>query len=57
MRRLVTKAWSNGGASRALVFALVGSNPTPDRMSFMTTIFKRPFGQCPYGSMDRASDF
>ncbi len=31
MRCLVTKAWSNGGASRALVFALVGSNPTPDK--------------------------
>ena len=29
---LVTKAWSNGGASRALVFALVGSNPTSDNI-------------------------
>ena len=27
---LVTKAWSNGGALRALVFALAGSNPAPD---------------------------
>jgi len=27
---LITKVWSNGGASRALVFALVGSNPTSD---------------------------
>ena len=36
---LVTKAWSNGGASRALVFALVGSNPTSDRMSTVTKFF------------------
>ena len=28
---LVTKAWSNGGALRALVFALAGSNPAPDK--------------------------
>ena len=31
MRCLVTKAWSNGGALRALVFALAGSNPAPDK--------------------------
>ena len=32
---LITKAWSNGGASRALVFALVGSNPTSDKDNFL----------------------
>ena len=46
---LVTKAWSNGGASRALVFALVGSNPTSDKCPYTWT--------SPYGSMDRAPDF
>ena len=47
---LITKVWSNGGASRALVFALVGSNPTSDKD-------KCPYWTSPYGSMDRASDF
>ena len=36
---LVTKAWSNGGALRALVFALAGSNPAPDNTSFVTQFF------------------
>ena len=38
-RCLVTKAWSNGGALRALVFALAGSNPAPDKTSLCDTIF------------------
>ena len=38
MSCLVTKAWSNGGALRALVFALAGSNPAPDK-KFFTCIF------------------
>ena len=39
MRCLVTKAWSNGGALRALVFALAGSNPAPDKMFLQFNVF------------------
>ena len=36
---LITKAWSNGGASRALVFALVGSNPTSDNDNYFKSLW------------------